>query len=151
MRLHLSATQIDPRIKAVVTTSMYDMSRVIRKGWLDSTTDEQRKKALKQLSEQRYLDFENKKLVMTTSIAKEDIEKITNPILREFAEYYKTSRGEHPRSFPSFSITSVILFMNFSLLSHLNDIAPRPVLLIIGGKCSFSLFYWRRIQGNKWR
>ncbi|MEZ4605031.1 MAG: alpha/beta hydrolase [Desulfobacterales bacterium] len=55
----ITAAQVDHRIKAVATASMYDMSRVIRKGWKDGMTDEQRNKALDQLGEQRWKDYEN--------------------------------------------------------------------------------------------
>ena len=38
----ITAAQVDSRIKAVATASMYDMSRMIRNGWEDSMTEEQR-------------------------------------------------------------------------------------------------------------
>ncbi|MFX5765013.1 acyl-CoA thioester hydrolase/BAAT C-terminal domain-containing protein, partial [Acinetobacter baumannii] len=38
----LNATAIDKRVKAVVTTTMYDMTRVMSKGYNDSVTPEQR-------------------------------------------------------------------------------------------------------------
>lgn len=38
----VTAAQVDRRIKAVATVSMYDMSRVMRNGWQDSSTDKQR-------------------------------------------------------------------------------------------------------------
>lgn len=54
----ITATQVDRRIKAVATASMYDMSRVKRHGWEDGMTDEQRNQALDQIGEQRWMDFE---------------------------------------------------------------------------------------------
>jgi len=52
----LNATAVDKRVKAVATTSMYDMSRVNAKGYFDETTPEQRTQLLTQLSEQRWKD-----------------------------------------------------------------------------------------------
>src|SRR3954463_5815504 len=55
----LTAAQVDQRIKAVVTASMYDMSRVKSKGWMDSMTPEQRKQFLELIGQQRWEDFES--------------------------------------------------------------------------------------------
>src|SRR5688572_22556194 len=46
----LNAAAVDKRIKAVVTTSMYDMSRVMANGYYDSRTKEQRTQMLEELS-----------------------------------------------------------------------------------------------------
>ena len=54
----LNATAIDKRIKAVVTSTMYDMTRVMSKGYNDSVTLEQRTKTLEQLGKQRWADAE---------------------------------------------------------------------------------------------
>src|SRR5215203_4285814 len=54
----LNAAAVDKRIKAVATTSMYDMSRVNAKGYYDKMTVEERTKALEQMSEQRWKDAE---------------------------------------------------------------------------------------------
>ena len=52
----LNATAIDKRVKAVATTSMYDMTRVMSKGYYDATTLEQRSQLLEQLGQQRWKD-----------------------------------------------------------------------------------------------
>ena len=54
----LKAAQVDRRIKAIATASMYDMSRAIRNGWKDGMSDEQRNRTLDQLGDQRWKDFE---------------------------------------------------------------------------------------------
>ena len=54
----LNATAVDKRVKAVATTSMYDMSRVNAKGYFDKLTLEERTKMLEQLGEQRWKDAE---------------------------------------------------------------------------------------------
>ena len=57
----LNATAIDKRVKAVAATSLYDMTRVMSKGYNDSVTLEQRTKSLENLGQQRWKDAENGK------------------------------------------------------------------------------------------
>ena len=54
------AAQVDHRIKAVATVSMYDMSRVKANGWMDSMTREQRSAYLDQLAAQRWEDVDRR-------------------------------------------------------------------------------------------
>lgn len=128
----LTAAQVDHRIKAVATASMYDMSRVIRNGWKDSMTDEQRNKFLDQLGEQRWKDFENGYPQLTPQFPAEIPSAGLDPITSEFFEYYVAPRGHHPNSIGAFSITSAMSWMNFSLLDHIQSISPRPILFIMG-------------------
>ena len=55
----LNATAVDKRVKAIATTSMYDMSRVNAEGYFGSTTPEQRTKMLEEMSLQRWEDAKN--------------------------------------------------------------------------------------------
>lgn len=126
----ISAASIDPRIKAVATVSMYDMTRVKAKGWKDSMTPEQRQAYLKQLGEQRWKEFEGAKPV--TLGLPETIDENTDPITREFYEYYMMPRGHHPRSTAHFTMTSDASFMNFQLFNHIAEVSPRPILFIMG-------------------
>jgi len=128
----LTATQVDHRIKAVATASMYDMSRVKRFGWEDSMTEEQRNEYLDQLGEQRWKDFENGNPQLTPQFPSEIPNIELDPITSEFFEYYVKPRGHHENSIGAFSITSDMSFMNFSLLAHLESISPRPILFIMG-------------------
>lgn len=128
----LTAAQVDHRIKAVATASMYDMSRVIRNGWKDSITAEQRNKVLDQLGEQRWKDFENGSPQLTTPFPAEIPSEGLDPITSEFFEYYVAPRGHHPNSIGAFTVTSNMSFMNFSLLGHIESISPRPILFIMG-------------------
>ena len=131
----LTAAQVDHRIKAVATASMYDMSRVIRYGWKDGMSDEQRNKVLDQLGEQRWKDFENGNPLLPAGFPGEPADSTPeglDPISSEFWEYYAMARGHHPRSHGPFTQTSNMAFMNFPLLSHIDSISPRPILFIMG-------------------
>ncbi len=131
----LTAAQVDHRIKAIATASMYDMSRVIRNGWKDGMSDEQRSKTLDQLGEQRWKDVEGGSPLLPAGFPSEPAASIPeglDPISSEFWEYYAMERGHHPRSHGPFTQTSNMAFMNFPLLNYITSISPRPILFIIG-------------------
>lgn len=128
----LTAAQVDHRIKAVVTASMYDMSRVMRNGWKDSMTPEQRNKLLDQLGEQRWKDIDNGTPQLVPQFPAKIPEKSVDPITDEFFEYYVAPRGHHPNSIGAFTITSSMAFMNFPEMNYLDTISPRPILFIMG-------------------
>lgn len=137
----VSAAQVDTRIKAVATVSMYDISRMQANGFQDSMTEEDRNGMLDSLAEQRYADFEVNQPALSPRGATIGFDENTNPIGREFGEFYSTPRGYHPNSITQFTITSSIAFMNFPLLTHIKSISPRPILFIMGEKahsCYFS-------------
>jgi len=131
----LTAAQVDKRIKAVATASMYDISSMIRDGFGYTLSDEQRNQTLEQLGKQRWEDFENGSPAVPMGFPGEPADIIPeglNPIMEEFFEYYGMKRGHHPNAGASFTNTSALSFMNFPLMSHLADISPRPILFIVG-------------------
>nr|WP_320114690.1 alpha/beta hydrolase [uncultured Desulfuromonas sp.] len=139
----VTAAQVDHRIKAVATASMYDMSRVIRYGWKDTMTDEQRSQALDQLGAQRWQDFEKGQPLLPAGFPSEAADAIPeglDPISSEFFEYYGMARGHHPRSHGPFTQTSNLAFMNFPLMNYITSISPRPILFIIGDKAHSRYF-----------
>lgn len=139
----LKAAQVDHRIKAVATASMYDMSRVIRNGWEDSMSAEERSKMLDELGEQRWKDFENGSPMLPEGFPSEPTTSIPeglDPISSEFWEYYAMERGHHPRSHGPFTATSNMAFMNFPLMNYVDTISPRPILFIMGEKAHSRYF-----------
>lgn len=128
----LSAAQVDRRIKAVATISMYDIARVAANGFNDSFTEEDRNQILDAVAEQRYMEFEGNEPVMTPRGAPIGFDDDTDPIGREFGEFYSTPRGYHPNSITQFTMTSSMSFMNFPLLTHIKSISTRPILFIMG-------------------
>ncbi|SKA71278.1 hypothetical protein SAMN02745704_00112 [Paucidesulfovibrio gracilis DSM 16080] len=139
----LKAAQVDHRIKAVATASMYDMSRVIRNGWEDSMSAEERNKMLDELGKQRWEDFENGSPMLPEGFPDEPTTSIPeglDPISSEFWEYYAMERGHHPRSHGPFTATSNMAFMNFPLMNYVDTISPRPILFIMGEKAHSRYF-----------
>ena len=132
----VTAAQVDKRIKAVATVSMYDMSRVMRYGWEDSMADEARDQLLEQLGEQRWTDFASDAAPELTpafpSEPSESVPEGMDPISSEFFGYYAMKRGFHPNSIGAFTKTSAMAFMNFPLMNYIQTVSPRPILFIIG-------------------
>jgi uncharacterized protein len=138
----LNAAAVDKRIKAVATSTMYDMSRVMSKGYNDKMTKEERNKALEQLSQQRWADAEKD---TPQPGPKMNEVKAGDPQFKiEYADYYKTpGRGFHPRSINSngsWTATNPLSFMNMPLLTYIDEISPRPILFIHGEKAHSRYF-----------
>lgn len=133
----ISAAKIDPRMKAVATVSMYDMGAANRNGLKHSVTVEQRKQAIAAAAEQRYVEFTGGETQYTSGSVHE-LTDTSNPIEREFYDFYRTPRGEftpkgqspllttHP------TLTSNAKFMNFYPFNDIETISPRPMLFIAG-------------------
>jgi fermentation-respiration switch protein FrsA (DUF1100 family) len=139
----LNAAAVDKRIKAVVTTSMYDMSRVMAKGLNDSLTRDQRARALEQMSRQRWADAGKGSPAAGARILPVTLDGVTDPIAIEFFDYYRTPRGFHrnsPNSNGSWTATNPLSFMNMPLLTYVDEMAPRPTLLIAGDRAHSRYF-----------
>lgn len=131
----LNAVAVDKRVKAVATTSMYDMSRVMARGYYDSLTPEQRAQSLEQMSRQRWADAESKAAPKLAGGLPDTLDGVDNPVIRMYFDYYKTPRGFHPRSVNSttgWTVTTPLSFMNMPLLTYIKEISPRPMLIIAG-------------------
>jgi len=137
----LSAAAVDKRIKAVVASTMYDMTRVMSKGYNDSVTLAQRTQTLEQLSRQRWQDAENGTPAYQPPY--NELKGGEAQFLVEYADYYRTPRGYHARSVNSgnaWTMTTPLAFMNLPILSYIKEIAPRPILLIHGERAHSRYF-----------
>ena len=132
--LALNAAAADRRVKAVVTSTMYDMSRVMSKGYNDVATVAQRTQTLEQLSQQRWTDAE--KGVPAYGPVSLELKGGEPQFMVDYAGYYKSpKRGFHPRAINSngsWTITTPISFMNMPLMTYIAEISPRPILFIHG-------------------
>ncbi|MFT3821332.1 MAG: alpha/beta hydrolase [Rubrivivax sp.] len=137
----LSAAAVDKRIKAVVASTMYDMTRVMSKGYNDSVTLAQRTQTLEQLSRQRWADAANGKPAHQPPY--NELKGGEAPFLVEYHDYYRTSRGYHPRAVNSgnaWTVTTPLPFMNLPILTCIQEISPRPILLVHGEKAHSRYF-----------
>ncbi len=149
----LNAAAIDTRIKATVASTMYDMSRVTANGYFDADNNADARHTLRQaLNLQRTKDYQS-------GIYERDggvVETVTEDMplfVRQYHDYYKTSRGYHHRSPNSNGgklITSQLAFMNMPLLSYIEEI--RSAVLLVHGETAHSRYFsedsFKRLKGD---
>ncbi|RYD59660.1 MAG: alpha/beta hydrolase [Sphingomonadales bacterium] len=129
----LNAVAVDKRVKAVAVSTMYDMTRVMSKGYNDSVTLGQRTQTLEQFSRQRWNDAAAG--TPAYGPAMNELKGGEAQFLVDYHDYYKTPRGFHPRavnSNGSWTVTNPLSFMNMPILSYIKEISPRPVLFVHG-------------------
>jgi len=135
----ISAAKIDPRMKAIATVSMYDMGSANRNALNHSQSLEQRKKNQAEAVEQRYAEFLGGGTKYTGGTTHE-LNANTDPIQREFFEFYRTPRGEYtpkggsPKTTTHPTLSSNTKFNNFYPFNDIETISPRPMLFITGDK-----------------
>jgi hypothetical protein len=137
----LNAVAVDKRVKALAASTMYDMTRVMSKGYNDSVTLQQRTQTLEQLSRQRWVDAE--KGTPTYGPVMNELRGGEAQFLVDYHDYYRTPRGFHPRavnSNGSWTLTTPLSFMNMPILTYIKEISPRPMLLIHGEKAHSRYF-----------
>lgn len=129
----LNAVAVDKRVKAVAVSTMYDMTRVMSKGYNDSMTLEQRTQALAQMSLQRWRDAEAGAPAFQPPYNR--LKGGETQFLVDYHDYYMTPRGYHKRAVNSgnaWTATTPLSFMNMPILTYIKEIAPRPILLVHG-------------------
>ena len=133
----VSAAKIDPRMKAIATVSMYDMGAAARNGLRHSTRLEQRKQIIQSAIDQRFTEFSGGQPQYVPGTVNK-LDENTDPIQREFYDFYRTPRGaytpkgESPELTTKPLLSSLGKFMNFYPLSDIESISPRPMLFISG-------------------
>jgi len=128
----VSATQIDHRIKALATISMYDMGRARRQGVGDTQTYEQRMAILDEIGRQRTAEYGGATRRDIRALP-EKVDENTPKFAIDFLDYYDNpQRGQHPNSTGYYSYTSLAPMMNFFPFAQIETISPRPVLFIVG-------------------
>lgn len=149
----LNAAAIDTRIKATVTSTMYDMSRVNAKGYFDaedSETSRHEKRAA--LNAQRTEDYRNGSYARAGGVV-DPLPEDAPFFVKDYHDYYKTQRGYHARSLNSndgWNVTSILSFLNMPILQYIGEIRS-AVLLIHGEKahsCYFSKDAYQRLTGS---
>ena len=121
----LNAAAIDTRIKATVTSTMYDMSRVNAKGYFDAEDSEtscHEKRAA--LNAQRTEDYRNGSYARAGGVV-DPLPEDAPFFVKDYHDYYKTQRGYHARSLNSndgWNVTSTLSFLNMPILQYIGEI-----------------------------
>ena len=148
----LNAAANDPRIKATVTSTMYDMSRVNAQGYFDSMDADARYELRKTLNAQRIEDYKNGSYERAGGVV-DPLPEDAPFFVKDYYNYYKTERGYHKRSLNSndgWNTTSALSFMNMPILSYSDEIR-NAVLMIHGEKahsCYFSKDAFKKLKGD---
>lgn len=152
----LNAAALDTRIKATVTSTMYDMARVNAKGYFDSEdSEEARYEKKKTLNAQRLADYENGTYSLGGGVM-DPLPEDAPFFVKDYYDYYKTKRGYHERSLNSnngWNIVGCMSFMNQPILMYSNEI--RSAVLMIHGEKAHSCYFSRdayadMIQNNSY-
>ena len=148
----LNAAAIDTRIKATVTSTMYDMSRVNAYGYFDAMTKEDRYKLKENLNAQRTKDYQSGEYALAGGVV-DPLPADAPFFVKDYYDYYKTKRGYHKRSLNSnngWNVTSSLSFINMPILTFSNEI-KNAVLMIHGEKahsCYFSRDAFKKLKGK---
>lgn len=148
----LNAAAMDTRIKAVVASTMYDMTRVSAKGYFDSLDADGRYKLKESLNEQRTLDFKNGTFAKASGLP--DKLKGDEPqFVKDYFGYYKTPRGFHKRSINSngnWNLTSTLSLINMPILAYSDEI--KSAALLVHGEKAHSRYFsedaFKKLKGD---
>lgn len=148
----LNAAANDPRVKATVTSTMYDMSRVNAAGYFDAMSADDRYRLRERLNAQRTEDYRNGSYRRNGGVV-DPVPEDAPLFVRQYHDYYKTARGYHrrsPNSNGGITETSALSFVNMPILSYIGEIRS-PVLLVHGEKAHsryFSEDAYKRLTGD---
>ena len=150
----LNAAAMDTRIKATVTSTMYDISRVNAKGYFDSTDSADARYEMKQaLNAQRTQDYQSGTYARAGGVV-DPLPEDAPFFLKDYYDYYKTQRGYTERSLNSndgWNVTSSLSFVNMPILHYTNEI--RSAVLMLHGEKAHSCYFSRdafahMVEGN---
>ncbi len=149
----LNTAALDTRIKATVSATMYDMARVNTNGYFDSEDSEQaRYYKRKALCAQRIADYKSGTYALGGGVV-DPLPEDAPFFVKDYYDYYKTSRGYHPRSLNSnggWNVTGCQSFLNQPILQYSQEI--RSAVLIIHGEkahsCYFSKDAFAKLTGD---
>ena len=140
----LNTAALDTRIKATVTSTMYDMSRVNAKGYFDSEDSADARYAKRQaMNAQRIEDYRNGTYKLGGGVV-DPLPEDAPFFVRDYHDYYKTKRGYHARSLNSnggWNVTGCMSFLNQPILQYSNEI--RSAVLIMHGDKAHSCYFSR--------
>lgn len=138
----LNAAAVDPRIKATAAMTMYDMSRVNGNGYFDADDNEEaRSAARKALADERMKNARTGKTTQGGGVV-DPLPDDAPQFVKDYYDYYKTSRGYHERSGNSndgWHTFGCQAYANTRFLYYINEI--RSAVLIVHGEKAHSRYF----------
>ena len=149
----LQTACLDTRIKATVTSTMYDMSRIAGNGYFDSADSKEARKAAREaINKQRTEDYRNGEYKRQGGVV-DPVPEDAPFFIEDYHDYYKTERGYHPRSLNStdgWNVSAGTSLMNTRLFTYAAEI-DSAVLMIHGEKahsCYMSKDAFQLLKGD---
>lgn len=147
----LNVAAMDTRIKATVTSTMYDMSRVTANGYFDAMSEDDRYALREQLNAQRTIDYKTGTYALVGGLP-EEADEDAPFFVKDYVAYYK-HRAYHPRSLNSnggWNVTSSLSFLNMPIHCYASEI--RNAVMVIHGEkahsCYFSQDVFKKLKGD---
>ena len=126
----------DPRIKATVASTMYDMTRVNANGYFDADNSKEKRNANRAaMAQQRTEDYRKGEYTRAGGVV-DPLPADAPQFVKDYYDYYKTPRGFHPRSGNStdgWNMTSALPFVNFKFFEYADEL-DNAVMIVHGDK-----------------
>lgn len=139
--LALNAAALDPRIRATVSSTMYDMARISAKGYFDANdSTEERQAQRRALAEQRTRDYATGTYERAGGVV-DPLPEDAPSFVRDYYDYYKTPRGYHPRSLNSndgWNVIGTQSFLNQPILAYADEI--ESAVMVLHGDAAHSCY-----------
>ena len=152
----LNAAAMDTRIKATVTSTMYDMTRVNAKGYFDAADSaDARYETKKALNARRTEDYRSGVYARAGGVV-DPLPQDAPFFVKDYYDYYKTERGYAERSLNSndgWNVTSSLSFLNMPILHYSREI--RSAVLMLHGEKAHSCYFSKdafaaMVQDSPW-
>jgi hypothetical protein len=139
----LNAAALDTRIKATVTSTMYDMTRVNANGYFDENDSADDRYNMKlSLNKLRTEEYRAGEYSRAGGCLPYPAPEDAPYFVKDYSAYYKTERGYHPRSLNSndgWNSIGTMSFINQPILKYSNEI--RSAVLMIHGEKAHSCYF----------
>lgn len=136
----------DPRIKATVASTMYDMTRVSANGYFDADDSKEKRNANRAaMAAQRTEDYRRGEYTRAGGVV-DPLPDDAPRFVKDYHAYYKTPRGFHPRSGNStdgWNVTSTLPFVNFRFFEYAGELDN--AVLIVHGDQAHSYYFGKDV------
>lgn len=143
----------DPRIRATVASTMYDMTRVNANGYFDTEDSAAQRNAKRAaMAAQRTEDYRNGSYKLGGGVV-DPLPEDAPQFVKDYHAYYKTPRGYHARSLNSnngWNVTSNLPFLNFKFFEYADEL--ESAVMIVHGEKAHSRYFgegtFKKLKGD---